>query len=129
LSEHPGGELAILTSAGKDTSEVFNMRHPPDVTDKYAPDAVIGILGVTSPHVAHGGGGAAAATAPVSKYMGSGLASNGPGATWMARAIGTLRAWRINLAPFSPRSNSAVLAGSSSCQLVNDEETVGLCVH
>jgi cytochrome b involved in lipid metabolism len=26
LSEHPGGELAILTFAGKDATEEFNMR-------------------------------------------------------------------------------------------------------
>merc|ERR1712061_825087 len=45
LSEHPGGELAILTFAGKDASEEFNMIHPPDVIPKYAPDAVIGTLG------------------------------------------------------------------------------------
>ena len=120
---------AILTSAGRDTSEVFNMRHPPDVTDKYAPDAVIGTLGVASAAVAHGGGGAAAAAAPVSKYKGSGLASTRPGATLMARAIGAQRAWRINRAPRSSRSNSAALAGGSSCQLVNDEETLGHCVH
>ena len=40
-----GGKLAIFTSTGKVTCEVFNTRHPPDVTDKYAPDAVIGIIG------------------------------------------------------------------------------------
>merc|ERR1712241_724733 len=50
LSEHPGGELAILTFAGRDASEEFNMIHPPDVIPKYAPDAVIGVLG-------QGGGG------------------------------------------------------------------------
>merc|ERR1712187_952337 len=49
LGEHPGGELAILTFAGKDATEEFNMIHPPDVIGKYAPDAVIGNLG--------GGGG------------------------------------------------------------------------
>merc|ERR1711877_11397 len=49
LGEHPGGELAILTFAGKDATEEFNMIHPPDVIGKYAPDAVIGELG--------GGGG------------------------------------------------------------------------
>merc|ERR1719373_194581 len=49
LGEHPGGELAILTFAGKDASEEFNMIHPPDVIPKYAPDAVIGRIG--------GGGG------------------------------------------------------------------------
>merc|ERR1719464_2350695 len=52
LSEHPGGELAILTFAGKDATEEFNMIHPPDVIPKYAPDAVIGVLG------APGAGGA-----------------------------------------------------------------------
>merc|ERR1712137_1052782 len=31
LSEHPGGELAILTFAGKDATEEFNMIQPPDV--------------------------------------------------------------------------------------------------
>merc|ERR1719207_150035 len=45
LSQHPGGELAILTFAGKDATEEFNMIHPPDVIPKYAPDAVIGALG------------------------------------------------------------------------------------
>merc|ERR1719188_2966864 len=50
LSQHPGGELAILTFAGKDASAEFDMIHPPDVIEKYAPDAVIGALG---------GGGAA----------------------------------------------------------------------
>merc|ERR1719181_2582380 len=45
LKDHPGGELAILTFAGKDASEEFNMIHPPDVIGKYAPDAVIGQLG------------------------------------------------------------------------------------
>merc|ERR1712113_658612 len=50
LSQHPGGELAILTFAGKDASAEFDMIHPPDVIEKYAPDAVIGALG--------GGGGA-----------------------------------------------------------------------
>merc|ERR1719265_383486 len=45
LSQHPGGELAILTFAGKDATEEFNMIHPPDVIGKYAPDAVIGMLG------------------------------------------------------------------------------------
>merc|ERR1711907_231045 len=45
LGEHPGGELAILTFAGKDASEEFDMIHPPDVIGKYAPNAVIGALG------------------------------------------------------------------------------------
>merc|ERR1719145_378928 len=49
LGEHPGGELAILTFAGKDASEEFNMIHPPDVIPKYAPDAVIGVVGTGAP--------------------------------------------------------------------------------
>lgn len=44
LPDHPGGELAILTFAGKDATAEFNMIHPPDVVGKYAPDAVIGDL-------------------------------------------------------------------------------------
>jgi len=59
LSEHPGGELAILTFAGKDATEEFNMIHPPDVIPKYAPDAVIGMIGGGG-----GGGGAAVALPP-----------------------------------------------------------------
>merc|ERR1719376_1433666 len=51
LGEPPGGELAILTFAGKDATEEFNMIHPPDVIGKYAPDACIGVIG--------GGGGGA----------------------------------------------------------------------
>merc|ERR1719409_33246 len=45
LSQHPGGELAILTFGGKDATEEFNMIHPPDVIPKYAPDAIIGEIG------------------------------------------------------------------------------------
>merc|ERR1719443_679706 len=58
LSSHPGGELAILTFAGKDASEEFNMIHPPDVVGKYAPDAVIGVLGEGGAAPAAGGGAA-----------------------------------------------------------------------
>ena len=63
LPDHPGGELAILTFAGKDASEEFNMIHPPDVVGKYAPDAVIGKLGAMVGGGGGGGGGAAAAPA------------------------------------------------------------------
>jgi len=59
LKDHPGGELAILTFAGKDATEEFNMIHPPDVIGKYAPQAVIGIVGVkaaaAAPAAASGG--------------------------------------------------------------------------
>jgi len=58
LSQHPGGELAILTFAGKDATEEFNMIHPPDVIGKYAPDAIIGVVGNGAPVAA------AAAAAP-----------------------------------------------------------------
>merc|ERR1719191_2364502 len=70
LSEHPGGELAILTFAGKDATEEFNMIHPPDVIPKYAPYATIGALGsgggkkkVKKKKKAKGGAAAAAAPA------------------------------------------------------------------
>ena len=45
LSQHPGGELAILTFARKDAAAEFDANHPPDVLKKYAPDAVIGVVG------------------------------------------------------------------------------------
>lgn len=67
LKDHPGGELAIVTFAGKDASEEFNMIHPPDVIPKYAPDSIIGELGGGGGGgaVAAVGGGAAAGGAPV----------------------------------------------------------------
>ena len=40
-----GGESVILTFAEKDTAAVFDMIHPPDVVEKYTPDAVTGTLG------------------------------------------------------------------------------------
>merc|ERR550537_414975 len=49
LPDHPGGELAILTFAGKDATAEFNMIHPPDVIGKYAPDAIIGKVGAAAP--------------------------------------------------------------------------------
>merc|ERR1719203_810684 len=64
LSSHPGGELAILTFAGKDATEEFNMIHPPDVIGKYAPDAVIGMLGGSGGGAGGGGGGAAVPQLP-----------------------------------------------------------------
>merc|ERR1719401_2841174 len=67
LSEHPGGELAIITFAGKDATEEFNMIHPPDVIPKYAPDAIIGKVGTGAPAPA-----AAASAAPVADKGGKG---------------------------------------------------------
>merc|ERR1711988_1460852 len=65
LGEHPGGELAILTFAGKDATEEFNMIHPPDVIGKYAPDAIIGVVGAPKAKKAKSAKGGAAAAAPV----------------------------------------------------------------
>jgi len=74
LSEHPGGELAILTFAGKDATEEFDMIHPPDVIGKYAPEAVIGVVGTAAQAAAASGG--AAAAAPASKDKGDLLANH-----------------------------------------------------
>lgn len=60
LKDHPGGELAILTFAGKDATEEFNMIHPPDVIPKYAPFAPIGVLGAGKPKKAKKAAGGAA---------------------------------------------------------------------
>merc|ERR1712070_187316 len=77
LSQHPGGELAILTFAGKDATEEFNMIHPPDVIGKYAPDAVIGMVGSSVPAAAAGAAkGGAKGGAPVRKDKGSSLANH-----------------------------------------------------
>jgi len=61
LKDHPGGELAILTFAGKDATEEFNMIHPPDVIDKYLdPKKVLGMVGAAgaSPDAPAASGGA-----------------------------------------------------------------------
>merc|ERR1711904_616322 len=61
LGDHPGGELAILTFAGKDATEEFDMIHPPDVIEKYLPaTAILGMVGAAgdSPNTAAATGGA-----------------------------------------------------------------------
>merc|ERR1719455_45888 len=61
LKDHPGGELAILTFAGKDATEEFDMIHPPDVIEKYLPaSSVLGMVGAAgaSPNAAADSGGA-----------------------------------------------------------------------
>merc|ERR1711988_296579 len=71
LKEHPGGVLAIMTFAGKDATEEFDMIHPPDVIEKYAPDAIIGKLGEAvgdAEQETKAGGGAAKAQAPRGDY-------------------------------------------------------------
>merc|ERR1712159_489537 len=68
LKDHPGGELAILTFAGKDATEEFNMIHPPDVIEKYLPkEKVLGVIGT-----------GAAAAAPAAKSGGGGKAAKEP---------------------------------------------------
>ncbi|KAF4649364.1 hypothetical protein FOL47_002151, partial [Perkinsus chesapeaki] len=63
LPEHPGGKLAIMTFAGKDATKEFNMIHPSDVVEKYAPDAILGP--VVDKATAAATGAAPAPAAPV----------------------------------------------------------------
>jgi len=44
MPDHPGGKKAIMTFAGRDATEEFNMLHDPNVIKKYAPESVIGTL-------------------------------------------------------------------------------------
>jgi len=44
LADHPGGKMAIMTFAGKDATEMFEMVHEEDVIEKFAPECVIGKL-------------------------------------------------------------------------------------
>ena len=70
LPDHPGGVLAIVTFAGKDATEEFNMVHPPDVIQKYFPEGVIGKLvegGPAEAAPAAAAGGAPAAPSAAAK--------------------------------------------------------------
>merc|ERR1719330_1168745 len=69
LSQHPGGELAILTFAGKDATAEFDMIHPPDVVGKYAPDAIIGVVGASAD--AEAGGAAPSGSGAAVAHVGS----------------------------------------------------------
>lgn len=44
LSDHPGGDKAILMFAGRDASAMFNPIHAPEVIPKFAPKALIGTV-------------------------------------------------------------------------------------
>lgn len=44
LPDHPGGKMAIMTFAGRDATEEFNMVHDEGVVEKYASECVIGTL-------------------------------------------------------------------------------------
>jgi len=79
LKDHPGGELAILTFAGKDATEEFDMIHPPDVIDKYLPKS--SVLGAV--------GGGAAAAAPAAAAPAAAAAS----VTEKGDATANLQAW------------------------------------
>ena len=56
LSQHAGGELAVFDSCSEDAVAELNMIHPPNVVEKYLPDAIFGVLG---------SGGAAKSSLPV----------------------------------------------------------------
>merc|ERR550525_825400 len=85
LSQHPGGELAILTFAGKDATAEFDMIHPPDVVDKYAPDAVIGVLG---------GGGSGGAGA-VSEQAAPSAATGGAAQPLLSKSGAKVRDYKL----------------------------------
>lgn len=79
LKDHPGGELAILTFAGKDATEEFDMIHPPDVVDKYLdPKCKLGPVG--------GGGGGAVEAAPAAAAPAAPVGEKGD-------ATANLQAW------------------------------------
>jgi len=44
MNDHPGGKMAIMTFAGKDASEEFNMVHDKNVVEKYASEYIVGNL-------------------------------------------------------------------------------------
>ncbi|KAF4664580.1 hypothetical protein FOL47_005067 [Perkinsus chesapeaki] len=55
LSEHPGGEAAIMQYAGKDASEEWNMIHQPEVLQKYGGKYIIGKIGAAAAPASKGG--------------------------------------------------------------------------
>jgi succinate dehydrogenase/fumarate reductase flavoprotein subunit len=48
LDDHPGGKMAIMTFAGKDATEMFDMVHEAGTLEKYAPETIIGTLAPSS---------------------------------------------------------------------------------
>jgi cytochrome b involved in lipid metabolism len=44
LPDHPGGKKAIMTFAGRDATEEFDMLHDRKVITKYVPKAKIGVV-------------------------------------------------------------------------------------
>ena len=84
LSQHPGGELAILTLTGKDPTGEFDMIHPPDVVEKYAPDAIFGVLGSGKAKKAKG---AAKSALPVATDQGDAVANVEAWGDWRMEAF------------------------------------------
>ena len=84
LSQHPGGELAILTFAGKDATAEFGMIHPPDVVEKYASDAIIGVVGNGKAKMAKG---AAKSALPVATDKGDRVANLEAWGDWRMEAF------------------------------------------
>ena len=95
LSLHPGGELAILTYAGEDAVAEFDMIHPPDVVEKYAPDAIFGVVGSGKAKKAKG---AAKSSLPVATDQGDAVANLEAWGDWRIKAIDdTPRVLLLNL--------------------------------
>ncbi len=44
LPDHPGGSKAIMTFAGRDATEEFDMLHDRKVINKYVPKAKVGVV-------------------------------------------------------------------------------------
>ena len=44
LPDHPGGKKAIMTFAGRDATEEFDMLHDRKVITKYVPKAKVGVV-------------------------------------------------------------------------------------
>ena len=84
LSLHPGGELAILTFASEDATAEFDMIHPPDVVEKYAPDAIFGVVGSGKAKKAKG---AAKSSLPVATDQGDAVANLEAWGDWRMEAF------------------------------------------
>jgi flavocytochrome c len=44
LDDHPGGKMALMTFAGRDATEEFNMLHDKNTVEKYASEIILGPL-------------------------------------------------------------------------------------
>ena len=78
LSQHPGGELAILALTGEDAIAELDIVHPPDVIEKQVPDAIFGVVN---------SGGAAKSSLPVATNQGDAVANLKTEGNWRIKAI------------------------------------------